>query len=132
MPTEERNNNGDVIKRIWGATNTTGRRVEMLYNNGVSFQKTVFKDNTEETYTKSHFNDVQSDFFNSKRVVTRDENVVLSEHYFKKEKHNPNWILFCSFTNDINGGMTQQQYFKKNEHGICYYDNDLPVKEDLS
>ena len=128
MPTEERNNNGDVIKRIWDATNTTGRRVEKHYENGVVFEKTVFQDNTEETYTKSQFNGVLSDFFDSKKVVTRDENVVLSEHYSKKEKHNPNWILFCSFTNDINGGMTQQQYFKKNEHGICYYDNDLPVK----
>ena len=128
MPTEERNNNGDVIKRIWDDTNTTGRRVEKHYNNGVVFEKTVFQDNTEETYTKSQFNGVLSDFFDSKKVVTRDENVVLSEHYSKKEKHNPNWILFCSFTNDINGGRTQEQYFKKNEHGICYYDNDLPVK----
>ena len=128
MPTEEKNNNGVVIKRIWDATNTTGRRVEKHYENGVVFEKTVFQDNTEETYTKSQFNGVLSDFFDSKKVVTRDENVVLSEHYSKKEKHNPNWILFSSFTNDINGGMIQKQYFEKNEHGICYYDNNLPVK----
>ena len=84
MPTEERNNNGDVIKRIWDDTNTTGRRVEKHYENGVVFEKTVFQDNTEETYTKSQFNGVLSDFFDSKKVVTRDENVVLSEHYSKK------------------------------------------------
>ena len=76
MPTEERDNNGVVIKRIWGATNSTGRRVEMCYDNGVVFEKKVFKDNTEEIYAKSQLSGVLSEFFDSKRVVSRDENVV--------------------------------------------------------
>jgi len=132
MPVSEYNQNGVLIKRVWGEEGSD-RRVELHYVDGVSTSKHVFTNGVEEIFRKVEKTDTltglfaKCDYYNNKSVVSRDENSVLSEEYYKDEDK-INWILSYSYRVDNNRVNTCEEVYEKNKHSICYYENGVPVK----
>lgn len=132
MPVSEYNQNGVLIKRVWGEEGSD-RRVELRYVDGVSTSKHVFTNGVEEIFRKVEIIDtltglfVMCDYYNKKSVVSRDENSVLREEYYKDEDK-INWILSYRYRKDNNQVNTCEEVYEKNKHSICFYENGIPVK----